>query len=148
VLTVPVVRSDGVVLDLLRSLRKDNTGLPLAKLFVGAEGTLGVITKAAIQLAPAPKVSPAPVTFTTLQAVNVAFLSCKTFADVVNVFRSARNSLGEILSGNLFPLLPLTGPSVRISRQRIHDRDAVAAVARGAQPRGGQPLLRARRDAR
>lgn len=51
-----MVKSDGAVLDMMRSLRKDNTGYHLTKLFVGAEGTLGVITGATIQLYPQPAV--------------------------------------------------------------------------------------------
>jgi FAD/FMN-containing dehydrogenase len=54
VLGVEVVLADGRVLDLLRTLRKDNTGYDLKQLFIGAEGTLGVITAAALRLFPAP----------------------------------------------------------------------------------------------
>ncbi len=54
VLGVEVVLADGRVLDLLRSLRKDNTGYDLKQLFIGAEGTLGVITAAALKLFPKP----------------------------------------------------------------------------------------------
>jgi len=55
VLGLEVVLADGRVLDLLRSLRKDNTGYDLKQLFIGAEGTLGVITAAALKLFPKPK---------------------------------------------------------------------------------------------
>lgn len=55
VLGLEVVLADGRVLDLLRTLRKDNTGYDLKQLFVGAEGTLGVITAAALELFPKPK---------------------------------------------------------------------------------------------
>lgn len=54
VLGLEVVLADGRVLDLLRTLRKDNTGYDLKQLFVGAEGTLGVITAAALRLYPRP----------------------------------------------------------------------------------------------
>jgi FAD/FMN-containing dehydrogenase len=54
VLGLEVVLADGRVLDLLRTLRKDNTGYDLKQLFVGAEGTLGVITAAALRLFPKP----------------------------------------------------------------------------------------------
>ncbi len=40
-LGLEVVTADGTVLDLLRTLRKDNTGYDLKQLFIGAEGTLG-----------------------------------------------------------------------------------------------------------
>jgi len=56
------VLADGTVLDCLASLRKDNTGYELKQLFIGAEGTLGVITAVSILCPQKPK------------AVNLAFL--------------------------------------------------------------------------
>ncbi|NAZ37839.1 FAD-binding oxidoreductase [Rubellimicrobium sp. CFH 75288] len=53
-LGLEVVLADGRVLDLLSALRKDNTGYALRHLFIGAEGTLGVITAASLRLAPRP----------------------------------------------------------------------------------------------
>jgi FAD/FMN-containing dehydrogenase len=55
VLGLEVVLADGRVLDLLRSLRKDNTGYDLKQLFIGAEGTLGVVTAATLKLFPVPR---------------------------------------------------------------------------------------------
>ncbi|MFY0611280.1 MAG: FAD-binding oxidoreductase [Hyphomicrobiaceae bacterium] len=52
VLGLEVVLPDGRVLDDLRRVRKDNSGYALRHLFIGAEGTLGVITAAALRLAP------------------------------------------------------------------------------------------------
>ena len=54
VLGLEVVLSDGRVLEMLRTLRKDNTGYDLKNLFIGAEGTLGIITAAALKLFPRP----------------------------------------------------------------------------------------------
>lgn len=51
VLGLEVVLPDGRVLDLLRTLRKDNTGYDLKQLFIGSEGTLGIITAVALRLA-------------------------------------------------------------------------------------------------
>ncbi|UUZ61478.1 FAD-binding oxidoreductase [Nocardioides sp. B-3] len=53
VLGLEVVLPDGRVWDGLRSLRKDNTGYDLTQLFIGAEGTLGVVTAAVLTLHPA-----------------------------------------------------------------------------------------------
>lgn len=53
VLGLEVVLPDGRVWDGLRSLRKDNTGLDLKQLFIGAEGTLGVVTAAVLAMQPA-----------------------------------------------------------------------------------------------
>jgi FAD/FMN-containing dehydrogenase len=54
VLGLEVVLPDGRVWDGLRGLRKDNTGYDLKQLFLGAEGTLGVITAAVLRLHPRP----------------------------------------------------------------------------------------------
>jgi FAD/FMN-containing dehydrogenase len=50
VLGLEVVRADGTRLDMLRTLHKDNTGYDLKQLFIGSEGTLGVITAASLRL--------------------------------------------------------------------------------------------------
>ena len=57
VLGLEVVLPDGRVWDGLRALRKDNTGYDLKQLFLGAEGTLGVITAAVLKLHPKPTAS-------------------------------------------------------------------------------------------
>jgi len=86
VLGLEVVLADGRVVDLLQALRKDNTGYDLKQMFIGAEGTLGVVTQVSILCPPAPA------------AVNVCFLAVPAFADVQKVFVRARRELGEILS--------------------------------------------------
>jgi len=55
VLGLEVVLASGEIWDGLRGLRKDNTGYDLKQLFIGAEGTLGVITAAVLKLFPRPK---------------------------------------------------------------------------------------------
>ncbi|XP_053453210.1 D-2-hydroxyglutarate dehydrogenase, mitochondrial isoform X2 [Nycticebus coucang] len=62
VLGLEVVLADGTILNCLTSLRKDNTGYDLKQLFIGSEGTLGIITAVSILCPPKPK------------SVNVAFL--------------------------------------------------------------------------
>ena len=86
VLGLEVVLANGEVLDLVRTLRKDNTGYDLKQLFIGAEGTLGVITKVAISTPRAPK------------SVNVALFGLDSFASCVELLKQARSGLGEILS--------------------------------------------------
>ena len=55
VLGVEVVLASGEVWNGLRKLRKDNTGYDLRDLFIGAEGTLGIITAAVLRLFPKPR---------------------------------------------------------------------------------------------
>ena len=54
-LGIEVVLADGRIWDGLRGLRKDNTGYDLKQLFIGAEGTLGIVTAAVLKLFPAPR---------------------------------------------------------------------------------------------
>jgi FAD/FMN-containing dehydrogenase len=54
-LGLEVVLADGRVLDLMSELHKDNAGYDLKQLFIGAEGTLGIITAAVMKLVPAPR---------------------------------------------------------------------------------------------
>jgi len=54
VLGLEVVLADGRVLHLLRGLKKDNTGYDLKQTFIGAEGTLGIVTAATLKLFPKP----------------------------------------------------------------------------------------------
>ncbi len=54
-LGLEVVLADGRVLQQLRALRKDNTGYDLRNIFIGSEGTLGIITKAVLKLFPRPR---------------------------------------------------------------------------------------------
>jgi FAD/FMN-containing dehydrogenase len=55
VLGIEVVMPNGEIINQLRRLRKDNTGYDIKQLFLGAEGTLGIITKAVLKLFPLPK---------------------------------------------------------------------------------------------
>ena len=54
-LGIEVVLADGRILNDLNKLKKDNTGYDLKNLFIGAEGTLGVITAAVLRLVPRPR---------------------------------------------------------------------------------------------
>lgn len=65
VLGLEVVLADGQIWDGMRAVQKDNAGYQLRKLFCGAEGTLGIVTRAVLRLFPAPRKSA-----TALLAVN------------------------------------------------------------------------------
>ncbi|KAM4043561.1 D-2-hydroxyglutarate dehydrogenase, mitochondrial isoform 2-T2 [Anomaloglossus baeobatrachus] len=86
VLGLEAVLPDGTVLDCLNSLRKDNTGYDLKQLFIGSEGTIGIITALSILCPRKPS------------SVNVALLGCENFSNVLQVFTLCRDHLGEILS--------------------------------------------------
>uniref|UniRef100_A0A1I8P1Z4 D-2-hydroxyglutarate dehydrogenase, mitochondrial n=1 Tax=Stomoxys calcitrans TaxID=35570 RepID=A0A1I8P1Z4_STOCA len=86
VLGVEAVLANGQVVDLMSDFKKDNTGYHLKHLFIGSEGTLGVVTKVAI-LCPA-----------ISDSVNVAFLGLNSFDAVLKTLKNAKRHLGEILS--------------------------------------------------
>lgn len=86
VLGLEVVLPDGRVVSSIDALRKDNTGYDLKQLFIGGEGTLGVITGMSILCPPRPK------------NFNVAFLGVSDYDAVKKTFVQAKAELGEILS--------------------------------------------------
>jgi FAD/FMN-containing dehydrogenase len=75
VLGLEVVLPDGRVLDQLGALRKDNTGYDLKQLFIGAEGTLGVVTAATLELHPKPASSATALVALPSPAAALALLS-------------------------------------------------------------------------
>jgi FAD/FMN-containing dehydrogenase len=86
VLGLEVVLPDGQVWDGLRGLRKDNTGYDLKQIFLGAEGTLGVITAAVLRLYPKPS------------AVATAWIALQTPRQSVELLAELRERLGERIS--------------------------------------------------
>ncbi|RWE50320.1 MAG: FAD-binding oxidoreductase [Mesorhizobium sp.] len=85
-LGVEVVLPTGEVFDDLRKLKKDNTGYDLKDLFVGAEGTLGVITAAVLKLFPKPK------------GREVAFAGLSSARDALSLFSLATDQAGSSLT--------------------------------------------------
>ncbi|KAI9166752.1 putative D-lactate dehydrogenase [Paramyrothecium foliicola] len=86
VLGIEAVLPDGTIMNDLCTLRKNNTGYDLKQLFIGAEGTIGIITKIAIHC---PQRS---------SAVNVAFFGLESYEKAQLAFREAKTQLSEILS--------------------------------------------------
>jgi FAD/FMN-containing dehydrogenase len=86
VLGLAVVLPDGRVWDGLRALRKDNTGYDLKQLFLGAEGTLGIITAAVLRLFPRPS------------ATATAWIALDSPRAAVELLSLLRSRLGERLS--------------------------------------------------
>jgi D-lactate dehydrogenase (cytochrome) len=92
VLGLEVVLADGRVLDGLTNLRKDNTGYDLRHLFIGAEGTLGVITAASLKLWPQPR------------TVETAFIAVPDIAAAVALLARLRSATGDCVTS--FEFLP------------------------------------------
>ncbi|KAI1777715.1 hypothetical protein F4818DRAFT_407741 [Hypoxylon cercidicola] len=86
VLGIEAVLPDGTILDDLSRLRKNNTGYDLKQLFIGGEGTIGMITAVSIHCPQRSK------------AVNVAFLGLESYEKLQQTFKKAKTQLGEILS--------------------------------------------------
>ncbi|MGB7398480.1 FAD-binding oxidoreductase [Castellaniella sp.] len=92
VLGLEVVLADGTVWNGLRKLRKDNTGYDLKQLFIGAEGTLGVITAAVFKL------------FPEVHCVQTLIAALPSLDVVPQLLSYARESSGDALSA--FEIIP------------------------------------------
>ena len=85
-LGLEVVLPDGEIWDGLRGLRKDNTGYDLKHLFIGAEGTLGIITAAVLKLFPLPRTQ------------TTCWLSLPDAAAAVNLLNRAKSAFDARLT--------------------------------------------------
>ena len=86
-LGLEVVLPDGQIWSGLRGLRKDNTGYDLKQLFIGAEGTLGIITAAVLKLFPQPKSN------------ATAFVGVTSPSQALQLFNQLRANCAERLTG-------------------------------------------------
>ncbi len=153
-LGVEVVLADGRVLNLLRKLKKDNTGYDLRHIFVGAEGTLGIITAAVLKLFPRPR------------AVETAFIGVPSPAAAVKLLNLAQARVGGTVTS--FELIVRTviefavkhghgvrdplaeraslvradGSVVAARRRLARERGAVARRRQRARPRRATPPSR------
>ena len=85
-LGLEVVLADGRVLNALSKLKKDNTGYDLRNLFIGAEGTLGIITAATLKLFPKP------------HAVETAYVGLKSPAQALRLLEISQNEAASNLT--------------------------------------------------
>ncbi|MGX1105086.1 MULTISPECIES: FAD-binding oxidoreductase [Bradyrhizobium] len=85
-LGLEVVLADGRVLNALSKLKKDNTGYDLRNLFIGAEGTLGIITAATLKLFPRPR------------AVETAYVGLKSPAAALKLLSISRDQAAGALT--------------------------------------------------
>jgi FAD/FMN-containing dehydrogenase len=94
-LGLEVVLADGRIWDGLRALKKDNTGYDLRDLFIGSEGTLGIITAAVLKLFPNPRER------------TTAFIGLKSLEDIGALYSLASQSAGGQLTA--FEIMPRVG---------------------------------------
>lgn len=93
-LGLEVVLPDGRVLNLMSELHKDNSGYDLKNLFIGAEGTLGIITAAVMKLVPAPK------------AYATATVAARTLPDALTLLNRMQEATGGRVEA--FEFMPRT----------------------------------------
>lgn len=86
VLGLEYVLSDGTLVSGLNKMIKNNAGYDLKQLFIGSEGTLGIVTRAVLRMQPKPG------------CVNAALCGMRSYADVVALLGAARRGLGPMLS--------------------------------------------------
>ena len=141
-----VVLADGRVLNNLRKLKKDNTGYDLRHIFVGAEGTLGIITAAVLRLFPRPR------------AVETAFIGLPSPYEALALLNLAYERAGGSVTGfELIPRIALEfavkhAPTCRDPLASKHalvraDGIVVAGARRPARDHGGYPCDRRRAQA-
>jgi FAD/FMN-containing dehydrogenase len=126
VLGLQVVLPDGQVLDLMSDLRKDNRGPDLKHLFIGAEGTLGIITAAVLRLWPA------------VTRSETAFLALRDLEALTPLQALARRACGELMTA--FELIPqgcvddAVGfqSAIRPPLSGRHDQNALVSLAASA----------------
>lgn len=131
VLGLEVVLADGTVLDGLRTVRKDTAGYDLKQLFLGSEGTLGIITAAALRLWPRP--------------VNVATMlaAVATPQDAVELLGQLRGKFGdtvqafELISQRCIALVARNVPDAAVSVSTEQPWQVLVDI----EARGGDELL-------
>jgi len=92
VLGLEVVLPDGTIFNGLSTLRKDNRGIDLKQIFIGAEGTLGIVTAVSIKLMPFP------------DQVATALLGLNSLDDAITLYRRARRDCCDLMSA--FEFMP------------------------------------------
>ncbi len=123
-LGLEVVLADGRVLNLMSELHKDNTGYDLKDLFIGAEGTLGVITAAVLKLHPAPR------------AHATAMVAARSLPAALSLLNSLQTTTGGMVEA--FEFMPRSYMArLRVARPDMapplgHDRNVTILAELGA----------------
>ena len=111
VLGLEVVLADGRIWNGLRRLKKDNTGYDLKQLFIGGEGTLGIVTAAVLKLFPQPK------------GQAVAYAGLQSPKAALRLLHAMRDAAGTALTG--FEIMPRLGLEF-VLKHRPGSRDPLA----------------------
>lgn len=125
VLGLEVVLADGTVLHGLRSLRKDTAGYDLKQLFIGSEGTLGIITAATLRLLPDPG------------ETTTALVSIRDSGDAVQLLAALRGRLEdriqafELISRRILETVEQNIPGAKIPIPEAHPWYVLMEVATG-----------------
>jgi len=125
VLGLEVVLADGTILSSMNHLIKNNAGYDLKQLFIGSEGTLGVITRAVLRLRPKPA------------SQDTAFVGCDSFEQLPRLLRHMEAGLGGSLSAfevmwSEFVELVTTAPALGRSPLEARHPYSVLIEAQGA----------------
>lgn len=102
VLGLEAVLADGRVVNLMSALHKDNSGLNLRQLLIGAEGTLGIITKAVVKLAPKPR------------SYATAMVAARSLEDALTLLNRAQDITGGSIEA--FEYMPRHYIDMHLSR--------------------------------
>jgi FAD/FMN-containing dehydrogenase len=115
-LGIEAVLSDGTIVSDMRKLRKNNTGYDIKQVFVGSEGTLGIVTGAVLRL------SPLPMRHAT------AWLKLAAEAPLAKLLGLVKRESGDLVTAFEF----ITARSIAISKKSLSDPPAVEAGPGGA----------------
>jgi FAD/FMN-containing dehydrogenase len=131
-LGVEVVLPDGRVLDLMSELHKNNSGYDLRHLFIGAEGTLGIITAAVMKLVPRPR------------AYATATLAARSLPDALVLLNRLQAASGgmveafEYMPGSYMRRLSEARPDIRLPFDQRYDTNILVEIGATA-PRDAEP---------
>ncbi|WP_159911593.1 FAD-binding oxidoreductase [Pantoea sp. 18069] len=134
-LGIEAVLPDGRIYSSLRGLRKDNTGYDLKQLFIGSEGTLGIITAAVLKLMPLPSAS------------AVAWIAVKDPHAAVELLTEAKRAAGqavtafELISGPALALVLESMPQFNAPLPGAHDWMVLIELTSGGDSQGLDAML-------
>ena len=131
-LGLEVVLPDGRILNLMSELHKDNSGYDLRQMFIGAEGTLGIITAAVMKLVPRPR------------AYATATLAARSLPDALTLLNRLQAASGGAVEA--FEYMPATymrrlsehRPDIRLPFDRRYDTNILVEIAT-TMPRDATP---------